>query len=329
MKKVIVVGPKSEDTFEWHIKTTLVRMGIETDLIDLYSSNSLTRKTTINLQYFGKFPKYLQNKFIKKVAAGLYDTIIVCYRNFPPEIIKALKGIGVRTIHINPDTITTLNRQDIFVEKYDYYFSKSDYMVNFMREKLGLNTFKYLEAFNPHHLVSDYKTKYEAEESEKIDVMLYGSFYPAKNRSILDLDSKNELGIKLFGVKGFYFDNNLNSRFTGEYLIGKNKANKIYGSKVVFNNLLYGEIDSLNCRFFEVIGSGGVQVVDDKLDLRKIYSKDYIDYISFNSTSEATKKIKNILSSAELRNELSLYNLELAKAYTYELMLEKVMDIVN
>lgn len=328
MKRILVCGPTSEDTFEWHIHATLVSMGFDADLKDLYSEKSGIRKVEINLQYFGKYPGYLINRFVKKVIDEGYETLIVCYRNFPPEIIKRLKHNGIRTVHVNPDTITTLNRQDIFVEPYDFYFSKSNYMVDFMRNKLGLNTFKYFEAFNPNHLKSKYKTKEEAEKGEEIDVMLYGSFYPAKNRSILELNPKNELNIKLFGSKGFYFEPKLEKIFTGQYIKGSIKADKIYGSKVVFNNLTYGEIDSLNCRFFEVIGAGGVQVVDDKLDLRNIYSKDYIDYISFNSNLEAKKKIDNILSSAGLRNELSLYNLELAKEYTYELMLSKLLDIV-
>ncbi len=70
--------------------------------------------------------------------------------------------------------------------------------------------------------------------------------------------------------------------FQKEYLVGKGKADKIFGSKLVFNNLSFGEIDSLNCRFFEVLGAGGVQLVDLKDDLVTVYKKNTLNIFLLN-----------------------------------------------
>ena len=42
----------------------------------------------------------------------------------------------------------------------------------------------------------------------------------------------------------------------------KSKSNLLFGSKIVFNNLHYAEIESVNCKFFEILGIGGFQICD-------------------------------------------------------------------
>lgn len=47
-----------------------------------------------------------------------------------------------------------------------------------------------------------------------------------------------------------------------KYIVGKEKARILYGAKIVFNNLHYAEIESVNNKFFEINGSGAFQLCD-------------------------------------------------------------------
>jgi spore maturation protein CgeB len=328
MKKITIIGTNIEDSFEFHLYNTVLKMGYLCELIDPFYGTGILREAIRKINYFDALPLFHWDIIFKRITNINPDLVIVAYRDFHPLLVKKIKAQGIKIIHINPDTITTLNRQAIFSEPYDYYFVKSDFMLNFMTKKLGLNTYRYSEAYNQSHLVSSYNSKLEAEDEEKIDVLMYGGYYPAKTRMASEL-SKQGINLQLYGSKGFYFPKELEPNFNDLYLKGEQKANKIFGSKVVYNNLLFAEIDSLNCRFFETIGAAGVPITDNVLELRKIYNTDYIKYISYDNLSEVKDKITFLLNENNLRLEISDYNKSLSKEYTYEKMLGRIFKIIN
>ncbi len=204
MQKIVVVGRPIEDSFEWHINQTLNKMGYSSVLLDCFFGIGKIREAMRMLNHMDYLPKQHWNLIFNRILGELPQLVIVCYRDFHPILVRKIKEAGVPIVHINPDTITTLNRQAVFAEPYDYYFVKSNYMKNFMQRKLSLNTFKYYEAFNPSHLVSKYNNKLEAEQNENIQVLMYGSYYPSKSLMVQELANQG-INIASFGPKGDYF----------------------------------------------------------------------------------------------------------------------------
>ena len=330
MKKyrIVVIGSNIEDSMEWHINQTLIQLGHTSFLVPLYTGKGLFHKGQLYLNHFDQLPDFFINLLYKRIIEKSPEILIVCRRDFPPKIIAKVKSEGIKTIHINPDAITNFERQAIFAEDYDHYFVKCRRIHKFMHDHLKLRVHKYLECYNDEHLVSKYHHKLEAENNEDISIMMYGSYYPYKWRMIDELQQKG-LEFALFGFKGYFFPKNLEQYWKSKFVVGPEKADKIFGSKIVFNNLAYSEIHSLNCRFFEVIGAGGVQVVNHVDDLVEIYDKEFIKHISFETTDEAFGKISKLLNSSSLRVELSEYNKTLAKRFTYKKFLIKLFEIIS
>ncbi|MEN0047062.1 MAG: glycosyltransferase [Bacteroidota bacterium] len=324
--KIVTIGTNQEDSLEWHIHHTLISMGHQSSLVSLYLGGGLFKKSQLYLQHFNALPNFMERQLFSRICQHDPDMVIVCRRDFPPAVVKKIKKAGIKIIHINPDTVTTLNRQEIFVEAYHSYFVKSDYMLNFMKNHLNLSVHKYLECYNSEHLVSKYTNKKEAESNSTTEVLMYGNYYPYKAKMVEYLAQKG-VQLSLYGFKGYYYPKQLEAAFNDQFLKGTDKANKIQSAKIVFNNLLFAEIDSLNCRFFEVLGAGGVQVVNRVKDLEMIYDQKLLAYIAFDTMEEAYQKIKRLLANASLRYEIAEYHQSIAPNFTYKKFLKKVLEL--
>ncbi|MEM6698049.1 MAG: hypothetical protein AAF599_06615 [Bacteroidota bacterium] len=140
--KIVTIGTNQEDSLEWHIHHTLISMGHQSSLVSLYLGGGLFKKSQLYLQHFNALPNFMERQLFSRICQHDPDMVIVCRRDFPPAVVKKIKKAGIKIIHINPDTVTTLNRQEIFVEAYHSYFVKSDYMLNFMKNHLNLSTYQ-------------------------------------------------------------------------------------------------------------------------------------------------------------------------------------------
>ena len=328
-KKIVVVGEDSKDMLEWHFYMTLNKLGYSTEIIDYYPFTGQLRKNSWRFKRYFFYPSLFGKLFLQQIRNINPSLVIVCYRDFPPQLVRSIKQAGVKIIHINPDALTNLRKQEIFVEEYDHYFVKSNYMKDFITDKLNFKCSKFFESYNPsYHISPSYQDKIEAEKEVKQEVLMYGNFYPYRVRMLQKLTSEG-LEVAGYGELSDYFPEELKKYFKNKFIKGREKANMIYGSKVVMNNLNFAEVDSLNKRFFEVIGVGGAQVVDWKPELEDIYAKEYIDKIAFNNLDEAYHKCKRLIQDDALRIALSDYNKALAKDYTYEKMLTKVLGEIG
>lgn len=96
------------------------------------------------------------------------------------------------------------------------------------------------------------------------------------------------------------------------------------GSKIVFNNFHYAEIESVNNKFFEINGSGAFQICDYKPILNNLLPIDP-KRVSFNSIDEAEKLIRYYLKMDkerwEIRDEIKDHFL---KNYTYKNMIDHI-----
>ena len=325
--KIAIIGSKGFDTLEFHLKDELEFQKYEVKIFDLKSS-ILPKKIDLGLSLFSqKYVEFINKYVLKYVLDYKPDLVIGTYRDIHHLLVKGVKENGIKIIHINPDQLTTLQNQQIFVEAYDAYFTKDRYMAKFMRDKMRLNTFIYNEAFNSRYhsiKVQDYK---RVESEIDIDVLTFGNLYPYRNRMVKQLLDKN-IDVKLFGNKTKYFPKYLDKSFQNRAIYGEEKAKILFGSKIVFNNFHYAEIESVNNKFFEINGSGAFQISDYKPLLHELLPIDP-KRVSFNTMDEAEKLIKHYLNNPEERYAIrSVVQEHFLKNYTYKNLINYILSCV-
>lgn len=327
--KIALIGSKDFDSLEYHIQDTLKTLGHEVFHIDI--------KDVINIPFrFGYWatklsPKYDANVFDKiasQVIEQKPDLVIGVYRFINPACIKKIKRNlkKVKIIHINPDALTTFEHQQVFASDYDAYYTKDPYIVQFMKNKMNLNAHYFPEALNPRVHKPINKDRQQLEKEINIDVTAFGTMYPYRAKMVSELINAG-LDVALFGVPDKRFPREeITKNFRNEYITGERKAEVLYGTKVVFNNFHYAEIESANVKFFEINGIGAFQLCDYKPILEE-YSAVDVEKFTYKTIGEAIEKIKYYLQHPEERYEISKKQMEhFHKYHTYDMRLQELLD---
>ncbi|MDZ7691002.1 MAG: glycosyltransferase [Balneolaceae bacterium] len=320
--RVAIIGSKSFDSLEYHLQDTLTCQGYNAKIFDFL--NALPAKLDFGLtKLSAKYEKWKNTSLLERVIQYKPDLVIGVYRNIHPLVVREIKVQKIKIIHINPDALTTFQNQQLFVEPYDAYFTKDPYMKGFMEKKLDFNVFLYQEAFNPRVHKKPEGDFMAIENEVGIDVLNFGNLYPYRNR-MLKVLKENDIDITLYGFKARYFDESLNENFQNRGIFGEEKSRILNGSKIVFNNFHYAEIESVNNKFFEITGSGAFQICDYKPILNDLLPIDP-KLVSFETIDEAIEMIKYYLKNPEerweLRDKLTKYFNE---NYTYENMINNI-----
>ncbi|SHJ00922.1 CgeB family protein [Flavobacterium terrae] len=329
--KIALLGSKNFDSLEFHINDTLVHMGHEVHHVDMSDVINIPYK--YNYWATKLFPKYDSNIF-KKIAHKIIsiqpDLVICTYRFINPICIKIIKNNLKSTpvIHINPDAVTTFGYQQIFASEYDAYFTKDPFIVNFMKDKMGLNAFYLPEALNSRYHKSPNKDREILESEINIDVVAFGTMYPYRSKMIDKLIDSG-INVSLFGVPDKRFPNQkIMKNFRNEYITGERKADVLFGSKIIFNNFHYAEINSANVKFFEIAGIGGFQICDYKPILEE-YSFVDLKEFTFKTIDQAIELIRYYIDEPTLRYKIAFeQQAHFTLHHTYEKRLEQILKIV-
>ena len=329
--KVAVLGSKSVDTLEYHLIDSFKFLGHEVYSVDLNDIIPLSFKYNFFAAKFIKsYDEFLFKKIARKILEYNVDLIICTYRFINPICIKLLKENQPHTkiIHINPDAITTFQNQQIFASPYDAYFTKDLFILEFMKNKLDLNTFYLPEAFNPRVHKKPKGDKCEFENAIDIDVITFGTIYPYRAKMATKLIDSG-INVQLFGTPDRRFDEpKIKNNFNNEYIVSDRKSELIFGSKIVFNNFHYAEINSANVKFFEVAGIGGFQICDYKPILED-YSIIPVEKFTYNSIGEAVELIKYYIDKPMLRHEISnLQYCHFLNNHTYEHRVNQILNLL-
>ena len=256
--KVVIIGSKGFDTLEYNLADSFRFLGHDVTILDL--TDAVPAKYSINfhaIKYFRKYDEYVFKKLASKVIDLKADLVVGTYRFINPLCIREIKKAQPNTpvVQVNPDALTTFEHQQVFASPYDFFFTKDPYIVSFMKEKMALNAFYLPEAFNPriHHRPEG--NRVELEKETNIDLLAFGFMYPYRVNMVKKLVDSG-VTATLFGAKDRRFSPPLLDKyFRNEWITGERKSKLLYGAKIVFNNFHYAEIDSVNCKFFEISGS--------------------------------------------------------------------------
>lgn len=329
--KITLFGSKDYDSLEYHLNDSFCFLGNDVVHIDIKDVINVPYKYNyFAAKFIKKYDQYLFNKVAIKIIESEPELVICTYRFINPICIELIKKLlpNVNVIHINPDALTTFEYQQIFASPYDAYFTKDPYIVSFMKDKMNLNAFYLPEAFNPR--IHNYNSidRLKLERFIDIDVVSFGTIYPYRAKMVSELMNRG-VNVSLFGTPDIRFPKNeITANFRNEYITGKRKSEVLLGSKIVFNNFHYAEIESANVKFFEIAGIGGFQICDYKPVLKE-YSKVDIDKFTFKSIDEAYELIQYYLDKPKLRYELAEeQRAHFLENHTYEHRISEIFQLL-
>lgn len=326
--KIALLGSKDFDSLEYHLNDSLQFLKNEVFHIDI--------KDVINVSYrfnywgtklIKSYDKYVFKQIAYKIIEQNPELVICTYRFIHPICIEILKKNLPNTpvVHLNPDALTTFEQQQIFASPYDAYFTKDPFIVDFMKNKMSLNTFYLPEAFNQRVHKMPSGNREEIEKKIDIDVVTFGTMYPYRAKMVSQLIDK---GIKmtLFGTSDKKFPKDeIVENFRNEYITGERKSEVLFGSKVIFNNFHYAEIHSVNAKFFEISGIGGFQICDYKPTISE-YSIISPEKFTYKNINEAVDLINYYLNNKVERHQLAQDQLtHFLQNHTYEHRVNQIL----
>ncbi len=333
--KIAIIGSKGYDSMETNLCEAFNNAGHHARIFDIYDlkrfSFHLLDKLTHTLDklcrtYSDHYDAKLFHTLYLKVDAFSPDLVVCVYRFIHPDFVELCRAEGARVIHVNPDALTTFEYQQVFASNYDAWFTKDPYIVSFMKGNMHLNVYQYNEAFNVRGHMKPSLSKIVCEKEVGIDVMTYGTMYPYRCRMLKSV-ADSGIDLKIYGtIPNRFYNHELDRFYQNKYITGEEKAKLLYGSKIVFNQMHYAEIESVNNRFFEVNGSGAFQLSDYRPILHDLLPIDP-ELVSFRNIDEGIEKIKYYLKHDEERYDIAQKVYEhFLNNYTYDHLVKFILE---
>lgn len=330
--KVAIIGSVQADSLERNLQEAFLYRKDECQIFDISNTAVRNNKYLFNFEkmlrnYSDSYDKKVFKKLAEKVISFEPDLVICVYRFIHPIFVSSLKSNRTcPIIQLNPDALTTFEYQQVFASDYDAWFTKDPYIVRFMRDNMHLNAIYYNEAFNKRIHRKPQESKAKVEDLVNIDIMTYGTIYPYRANMLKQVVNAG-LQLKVFGYAPHrFYDHKLDRCFQNRYIIGEEKAKLLYGSKIVFNQMHYAEIESVNNRFFEVNGCGAFQISDYRPILKEILPIDP-EKVTFKNIDEAIDKMKYYLAHPKERYEIAniIYEHFINK-YSYDELINYILN---
>lgn len=334
--KIAIIGAKGKDSMELNLQEAFSYAGHECQIFDIYNISKIFERKKLGVYaktidkivrtYSDSYDSRTFLKLANKVNEFGADLVVCLYRIIHPCFVKKMKDEKRKVIHINPDQLTTIGYQQVFASDYDAWFVKDPYMQRFMVSNMKLNAYIYNEAFNKREHVKPNMTKQDCESEINIDVMTYGTVYPYRERMLKSVVDAG-IDLKIFGVIPHRFYNHtLDAHFQNKYISGDEKAKLLYGSKIVFNQMHYAEIEGVNCRFFETNGTGAFQLCDYRPILNELLPIDP-ELVSFRSVDDGIDKIKYYLDHSKERYSISeMVHSHFINKYSYDNLIDFILS---
>lgn len=327
MKKILIVGPKF-----WNYNSSIARAfkhhGFDTKIIDFYDIIGRKNKILYSYSYLLKYS--IRNKNY------INHLIISTYNSFKPDIVLIIKG----TIII-PETFLQLNNTIKILWMMDSIYRFEE--VNKMRGLYDwIFTFEKTDIFKLAQenvtafflpMALDETLYYPISNMKKdIDIFFVGSLYDERLDFFHQLisDHKNKI-IKIFGKRKFvnkkpfkYYFNKTN--FPNRFLLPA-EINTYYNrSKFCLNIHKSQSQYGVNPRFFEILGTKSLQIVNNNLFINEYFSKNEI--LTFHDYEDLKKIIdKNFNNNYFEMIENSFKKVLLM--HTYKERIRTMLDIID
>jgi len=332
MKNILVLGNMHSDSFAYHISENLI-------LLDYNVTNFAFEPNTYEAKlYFSKiFNKYYRYTFIqllnfkfarKIILKPLYklinkkniDLIISTHDYLWPYEVDDIKKKKTKICLWFPDPIVNLGKSYFFNCDYDALFFKEPFIVNKIKRLSNIPVFFLPECFNPFA----YEIPKNKPKPEN-DIVTYGSFYSWRN---LQLEKFVDYNIKFFGSDPpNWLKSDLKKFHSGYPVFLTDKSNSLLKSKIVLNNLNFGEIQSLSARVFETAGIGAFQIFDYTESVSDIFEE--FECVTFKNSQEMKDKVDYYLNNPFERDKIAeAARKKILNKHTYKNRIETLLNVI-
>lgn len=282
-KKILLSGPVSQDSFTENILHNLIQMGAE-----VFCDYRLKQNRYTNL--LRRIKREIMQKAILEYIPPDERKLIKIAKKFKPEIFLAptqivqeqtlikLKNVGVKVcIAWWGDSPGNMKRFGLLSREWDIIYFKDPEVVAKYR-RVGIDARLLHEAMNPewHRPI--------AKQANDL-IIIAGNFYGYRQFLVRELMRK---GIK-FGLYGGRLPRwvypEIERLHAKKYIIHEEKS-QIFGEGLAcLNSTHIIEGNSMNCRAFEIAGSGGLHLMEYKPIINECFEPEK-EVLTFDSIDE-------------------------------------------
>jgi spore maturation protein CgeB len=332
--RILVLGSSNyPDSMEWHVIDALRHMGIDARLFCANTTftgvpGPLGRAAGKLLGLAVREPeRIIEGRLLRTVADFSPQLVLVLLGNqYSPKTVQLVRAkCQAPIVCWCQDQLSTMGRQYVLGAHYDAVFTKDRYMQDIFSRMVRSTSFHYLpEACNPRvhrtvELAEDDKRKYGC------DLMIAGNLYYYRQEILQQL---TEFDLKMWGASTDWLVDRLGSRHQNRPVYGDEKARAVRAALICLNTLHYAEINSLNCRAFEIAGCGGFQLISSVPVLAEHFVPD-LELVTFATVDELIEKARYYLRNPDKAGLIARTGQARAhRDHTYEKRLEQVITLV-
>ena len=323
--RVMVVGPLGLDDFADNVRDTLVRMGHEVLAVGGARPPSTFPKldTLVSLvsDHTTIVDQHRQRHVVRAVERMKPDVLLTMDRRLHRSVIQTARQQGSRTALWFPDHVATMGRHDIFLNGYDRIYLKNPVLVDNLQVIYGLPVRYLPEACNSSWHRST------AEYGATRTIVMAGNIHPTRALLIQRLLEAG-FPVRIYGapVADWVKTPELAAAHTGRYLARTEKAYVFRRARVVLNNLHPAEYAGVNCRLFEVCGSGGLALTEVRPGLTDLFEPGR-ELDTFRSFDELKHKLESYLADPKRGRAIADAGAQRARSdHTYEHRLTTILE---
>lgn len=265
--RILIPNYSTSDSFEENVCETLKAMGH--DVLTM-GSMSIHIKSSPFYRLYNEVKKKLlksytdQEKWLLIQCKAFKPNLIISLtQSLSEEVLHQVRKMGIKAISWWGDPSANMIGKGLCHSEWDMIFIKDHYAA-FKLQSLNLPAIQLYEAMNPMW------HKPAATQSNN-QVVIAGSFYDYRHYLTGKLIERNiELG--LYGARlPLWASAEIKAKHSGKF-VTKHEKSIIFGSALaVLNSTSMREFSSVNCRAFEIAGTGGLQIMEYRQSIEECF----------------------------------------------------------
>ncbi len=324
--KFIIPNVCPPDTFVDNVSHTLRAMGHEvltmSQVSNAYMASPYRRAWKMIEKKINPSFKSPQEKWLLKTHGTFQpDVVLTLTQSLSEETLDVLKKNKIKTVAWWGDTPANMKEFGLLCKGWDLIFMKDPNGIKKLK-RLELNAHLLHEAMNPHwhKPLSDQKNN---------NIIIAGSFYGYRNllaSKLLD----NKVDLELYGNRPpVWADPRAKKMHTGQFVVKEEKSRVFGAGLACLNSTAMSEGNSMNCRAFEIAGTGGLHIMENRPILPDCFEPNK-EVLVFDTFPELLELIEQAKKEPQKMKQIRQAGLKRALAeHTYQHRLEKIITLIQ
>jgi spore maturation protein CgeB len=336
---ILIVGRFYTESIASHISESIQEMGHTTIEFEVglkrrvYNKklfrygNNILNAFYKDFQQVSLYRKQFSRKIHKKIKFNRIDLTLVCHDFLTPEDVNLIKQITKAPIAMwNPDHFASIGKMMFLNADYTHLFFEDPYIVKIFKNEYHKNAFYLPECFNPKY---HKKMKLNDLEYKKYgcDITTAGNLHPSR---VEIFKSISNFDIKIWGIPApnWLDTTQIDKMVQNEFVANLEKSKAFCGAKIVLNTVHPANIGGLNCRAFEIAGTGRFQLINWRFGLNQLFEEN-TEIVAFRNLTELRERLNYYLQNDNERQKIADAGYERAlKDHTYQKRMQLLLDTI-